>query len=519
MSTEHYRVVWLHADGNAGENYGNHLQRVIRPCELWREDADFHVSAVGIANLRAIELALAADLLVIVQLVGAEVDGVIRQRRRLGRPTIYEINDDIGHIGNWLPAHQIMRSPLIRQQILHAALACDALQFSSQGLADRYRCLHPQRFVLEPYEPVPAEIPAKPPGFVIGWAGSSSHAEDVRAVLPVIRGFLASHPDSTFAVMGNLEGLADMLGQMPGRQLQTRPFGSYAQLQDFLAGVHVGIAPLSDSGFNRGRSDGKFVQYAAAGCVAVLSDAPAFAMHREHALLFRDNRELEQQLQALYAQRADLRQRAQGAFAWVASERSPGAVREKMRRQFRAWLHGRPALRRADFAPIPAALSAGWAQAQEAAKLNQHERCIALCLQALAIDTHCHQARWLLLQQFNGLKRYQDILDTVEHASRDTVYDDYYASLACAAAQKVNPEQQPQWLARIHSPALRSKAAGRGQDDSETYFRRLLATEPYDYFALFGLIGLLRQRDAGDPELPELLQRADLLAPDAAAAL
>jgi hypothetical protein len=515
-----FNIIYLHTDCHTSENYGNYLQRVQRPCELWVGDHEFSISAVSIYRLDAWAKALEADLLVIIQTAAVPLEALVRQRRRLNRPTVYEINDDLAFVGNWLAADQGARSPLNRQHMLNLAHACDVLQVSSPGLAQRYRVLNAGIFVLDPYVPVPLIAPEKPSGFIIGWAGTTSHLDDLRIVIPTINNFLRTHPDCQFAAMGNLDMLQDLLRELPAEQIQMRAFGSYEALQDFLTGVHVAVASLQESGFNRGRSDGKFAQYAAAGCVALLSACEVFTVHKDRALLFATTQELENHLLHLYSQKGKLTEIARPGVEWVTQERSPTAVRKKMRTQFRHWLAGTTPL------PKPAKpdnighapQQRLWEEALQASKRGQHEVCTTVCQSILDMDAACHPARCLLLQQLNNLQHFTRMLDLIEAAPHDILYADYYASMGYAVARRIKPEKLPVFLTQIQSLAVKIQTLGVGAGGAEAYFRQILAEQPYHYFALFGLHKLLQKSYADSPEIQDLQQRMDLLAPDPLAA-
>lgn len=514
-----FRVCWLHDGISSGEAYGNHLQRVLRPCELWSGDGEFDVEAVAITEPHALATALEVDLLVVVQLANVPVGSLIRERRRLGRPSLYEINDDISQVGDWIPANSISRSPLRWQQVFNAASACDALQLASEGQSRRFAALHAERHVLDPHVPVPDEMPEKPADFVVGWAGTNTHRDNLLAVAPALARFLHRHPDARFALMGDLDYLQPVLGQLPSAQVQVRPFGSYADLQHFLAGIHVGIAPLTDTGFNRSRSDGKFAQYAAAGAVPLLADCAVFAPHRRRARLFSSPQDMLAQLQALHADRRGLSAMAAEAFAWVREQRSPDAIREILRQRFRRLLGHRPPLPRKRRDAVPPLLSAHLANARQAAGNGHDEDCLAYCRQALALQPDCHAARWLAASTLSRLKRYPEVLSLVDQAPCDRVYAEHYAALAHAAARQACPARQEEFLRRIESPARRCRLLGGQPGAMETHYRTLLGEDPYDYFALFGLIALLRTRAPQHDDLPLLMQRADLLAPAAAPTL
>ena len=517
----HHRIVWLHNGITLGENYGNHLQRVTRPCELWADDAEFELRPVAINEPNAVELAVAADLLVVVQLGQTPINGLVHHRRRLGRPTLFELNDDVGQVGDWIAEKGAVHSPLWRQQVLGAAAACDAVQFSSLGLRKRFASLHRHSHVLDPYVPVPAAMPHKPTGFVVAWAGSNTHLDDLLAIAPALADFLRSHPEAKFALMGDLGRLQPVLQQLPHEQLMPRQFGSYEDLQAFLAGVHVGIAPLQNTGFNRCRSDGKFAQYAAAGAYALLAESSVFAPHRHHAQLFDSPQEMARQLTELYNDRSALSSKAATAFNWVQQHRNPHATRALMRQQFRRLLGGRAPLPYTS-PPCPGhatTLATLLKHAEQALGKRRHEDALSICYQALTLSPDCEAAHWLVLSSLSHLKRYQELLDWFEKRPYESAYVDHYAALAYAAASQICPERKPEFLQRIAAPGLRLRLAGGRPGAMAPHYRAILAHEPYDYFALFGLIGMLRAQSLDHAELPALYERADLVAPKVVQAL
>ncbi|VCU71232.1 hypothetical protein PIGHUM_03313 [Pigmentiphaga humi] len=514
-----HHILWLHNDSRHGENYGNHLQRVVRAIELWRDDHEFEASDAPLSSLDACDRALAADILVIVQLGQPPVEGIIRERKRLGRPTVFEINDDISQIGDWLPSASLVHSPLWRQRVLNNAHACDAVQFASEGQARRFAVVHERRWAADPYVPVPDVLPAKPDGFVLGWAGTSTHLDDLLHIAPALADFLQRHPDARFAAMGNEAGLRPVLAQLPPGQVSQRPFGDYPAFQDFLSGLHVGLGPLLDTGFNRGRSDGKFAQYAAAGAVAVLSDHPVFGPHRDRALLFATPRQLTGHLDHLHANPARRSDMARIAFDWVGRHRSPAAIRSDLRRRFHALLGGRPPSpphRRNDAFEEAANLLE---RAHAARRLGRHDEALRDCRRLLAADAQCHAARWLALSILYERQDYEQVLALADEASDAPCHHDHVAALALASASRAAPSRKAELLQRIRCEALRLRLSDVRPGQLESRWRAVLRDTPFDHFALFGLIGLLRRHTPQSAELHRLLDCADLLDPRAVANL
>lgn len=96
---------------------------------------------------------------------------------------------------------------------------------------------------------------------VIGWIGSHTTVEYLRPLLPVIERLNGRERRATLVVVGADTGLrADWI--------QHRPWTVETQAAD-LAGFDVGVMPLPDTAWTRGKSGYKLLQYFAAGIPAV----------------------------------------------------------------------------------------------------------------------------------------------------------------------------------------------------------------------------------------------------------
>jgi glycosyltransferase involved in cell wall biosynthesis len=182
----------------------------------------------------------------------------------------------------------------------------------------------------------------------VGWAGSSSHIEDLLMVLPAIRKLQERIPFS-FILQGiverpiaeEAEAVRGMIGELSGPERETAdaflemtgmlgdiryahlPFTSMDEYFDILPALDldIGICPLADTPFNRHKSALKFYEYAVCGfmtvasavtpyedepCVTTANDPGSWVETLERYLIDDERRELEL-----------LRQRA-----WVFAERN-----------------------------------------------------------------------------------------------------------------------------------------------------------------------------------------------------
>ena len=117
-------------------------------------------------------------------------------------------------------------------------------------------------------------------GIRIGWAGGASHEEDVRSVLPAIKGILAKHRDVRFVFVNGpaKAGLPDWLKGVP----RVEHIAKWSRIDKYPQALashdfDIGIAPLVDNAFNRGKSNLRWLEYSALGIPCVASNVGHFA--------------------------------------------------------------------------------------------------------------------------------------------------------------------------------------------------------------------------------------------------
>ncbi|MBB3230175.1 glycosyltransferase family protein [Halomonas stenophila] len=219
-----------------------------------------------------------ANLIICRALAPAWLRLLERHREVVGR-ICYLVDDDIPAAMDeaTLPAsYRARMARVARLQPRLLALA-DEVVVSSEALAARFAGRHPRVSVLTP--PLLAPLPAlthfdhRPDAAApwwVGYHGTRAHLPDLSRVAPA----LVDLHDATDSV-----GFEVMLGQHTPAELgalarctapSPLPWSRFREYQRQRR-IHIGLAPLLDTPFNRGKSFIKFLDIAAMGGVGIYS--------------------------------------------------------------------------------------------------------------------------------------------------------------------------------------------------------------------------------------------------------
>ena len=171
------------------------------------------------------------------------------------RPCLVDIDDSIHLFRDGWAARKL------------AALA-DTVIVGNEWLAEVWRqwsaavAVLPTAIDTEKYRPSP--LPSAP---VIGWIGIGSNLRYLDAIAPALAGVVKRFPKTTIAVC------SDERPKLPGLPVSYVPW-SVAAEAPFLSSISIGIMPLADGLWERGKCAFKMLQYMAAGRPCVVS--PAF---------------------------------------------------------------------------------------------------------------------------------------------------------------------------------------------------------------------------------------------------
>lgn len=488
------------------EATGEFDHRIRRPSNALSREADFQVSNIHLYHPLFPELALQADLVVLHMIHQPEIYPVITLRQEQNKPTVFEIADDF--LDRCHP--MFFKSPDLRQNLLFHASLCDLVQFTTYPIRDLYHFLERPSAVFPNQIHAPPELPEKPEAFVVGWGGSLGHMADLAEIKPVIANFLERHPDAVFHLMGARNFRDEIFNDLPESSFRFTSPGKVELYNQFLSGLHVGLAPLRDTPFNRSRSDSKFLEYAAFGVCPVLADIQPYREHGRagNALLFNSPQALEQHLERLYKNREELDRFARCAHRHVREERNPERCRFARVAAYRRLLT-KPPNEKLRLSTIPAAPASilGLTAAHEAISAKRYKDGLVILRDILDRNSDYHAAHLLLVSLLKAMKLHDDLFALYSEYKPPAIFADlFYESMAMTFA-KSHPGLAKQWCQKIHCPLRRHFSIPVASRSLEEEYRLILQHRPFDYRALKGLARILGRRPGHQDEAKRLWQR------------
>ncbi|CAM3377477.1 glycosyltransferase family protein [Halomonas lysinitropha] len=258
-----------------------------------------------------------------------------RERGRFGR-IVYVIDDDLAAAAedDSLPGAYRQRMVRAAERQPRLLALADEVVACSEVLAERLRAEHDNVKVMTP--PLIASLPdlahfdigpSPDQPWRIGFHGTRAHLADLEALTPALVTLQHGRDDTELELM--LGGhVPSLLAELPRTRcpaaLSWPTFRRYQSQQR----VHVGLAPLRDTPFNRGKSFIKFLDIAAMGGVGVYSNRAPYTEIVEHGvnglLAGDDPVEWQRCLERLLAHPAEARHIAEAAAETAARLRPEG---------------------------------------------------------------------------------------------------------------------------------------------------------------------------------------------------
>lgn len=153
-------------------------------------------------------------------------------------------------------------------------------------------------------------------GVVAGWIGTKGNLHQLAAIAPALRSVAAAVPGFRLRIV------ADAGIEIDGLAVETQPWRANEEA-DALRGFDIGLMPLADSLWNRGKGGYKLLQYMAAGLPAVASPVGINAdivRHGENGLIARSQADWQECLLKLAGDPELRRRLGQAARETIESE-------------------------------------------------------------------------------------------------------------------------------------------------------------------------------------------------------
>ena len=498
------------------QNSGEFSYRVKHPGSSLKTHPSFEVIDLHLFHPLFPQLATTADVLILHMLPDEELFRVIYNRRRMGKPTIFEISQDFTHADCRLPENCHLSAPEVRQNLMYFASICDGLWFANQALAEKYVALNENRVVLEDQaNHFSDKRPPRRP-FNIGWLGAADQEDDLAAIAPVVIDFCRRHKDAVFHFMGYPPIFHRHFGKLSEKQKVLVEAAPTEDMSAFLAGIHVGLAPLAGIDANACCSDVRFVEYAAHGVVPVLADVAPYRVHARHgenALLFKDPDELGPILGELYQDDDLLNQLSSRALRYARVKRNQSHHLGRRVIFLEKVLKHEPFVQKVPPLPDCAGLITYLRRATKEFALGQYQEALDILEKVLQLHpgfqlAHVWKARTMLELGHN-----QEVLQAYSAFKIDQVYFDLFLEILTIAAQRL---QNPLWM-EFHkllvNPVVKAGLDPELSTRREERFQTILSNNPYHYTSLVNLAKIMINRK--DPDCMPLFDMALNLAPEA----
>lgn len=241
------------------------------------EAAGYHVEVLQAVDYWRLNV---HDLFIVCR-PGMQMLSLINAAVAIGKPVIVDMDDDFYAIPRSNPAypfigagcengkyHKALREVIENPKVL--------LSYASPELANRYN--RKGFILLNPWDDQNPRWQAGNQyrrGVTVGWAGTNTHLEDFRLVLPALRQVMAED-EAVKVMIGGDKTIYDMFSDLPEKRKLFIPGMPYDTYPVMVQACDVWLAPLVDNHFNRAKSDIKLVDAVAARVPWLASPLPQY---------------------------------------------------------------------------------------------------------------------------------------------------------------------------------------------------------------------------------------------------
>ena len=218
---------------------------------------------------------------------------IINYANSLGKTTVFELDDDLWSISPTNPGYKFWQEPGRKQGIEECMRACKVVTTTTPWMADLLSRYNKDVKILPNMLPGVLWRVKKPKckdgKLIIGWSGSKHHWDDLALLSGTIQQLLDEYENIEFHLAG-----PEVIPLEPHKRAFAIPA---VQIQDYARLVKtfdIGLAPITDTRFNKCKSDLKFIEYGMVGLAVVASKVEPYIhsiKHGENGVLVQNTKD------------------------------------------------------------------------------------------------------------------------------------------------------------------------------------------------------------------------------------